>query len=712
MNIHKKTIDLGNGREVTIETGKMAKQADGSVVVKQGDTMLLATIVSEKTGTSDLDFLPLSVDYRENFASAGRFPGGFKKREAKPGDNEILVCRLVDRALRPLFPADYHASTFVTIDLISADRNKEVLPDALAGLAASAAIMVSDIPFAGPMSEVRVARINGEFMINPTVTELKHADIDILLGATEENIMMVEGESDEISEEDLMKAMQFGHKAVIEQCRIQKELEKEVGSTEKREYEHEENDADLREQLKQAVSSKISDVVKNGTAKHERQDTFEEMKAEFLEQFADADDLDLKEKLTNKYFKEIEKDIVRNILLEDKLRLDGRKPEEIRDIWSEIDYLPGTHGSAVFTRGETQALTSVTLGSPLDEQMVDNVLEQGSDKFLLHYNFPPFSTGDARPKRFTSRREIGHGHLAQRALKKMLPEDNPYTIRIVSDILESNGSSSMATVCAGTLALMDASVKIKRPVSGIAMGLVTDGDRYTVLSDILGDEDHLGDMDFKVTGTEKGITACQMDIKVDGLSYEILGKALEQSKAGRLHILKKMLETLPEPREDYKDHVPGIVSIKIDSDKIGTIIGPGGKMIQKIQKETETQISIEEVDKMGNVVISGPTQESIEKALQMVKGLIEEPEVGKTYHALVKSVVSFGAFCEILPGKEGLLHISEIDNKRIEKVEDEINEGDEIDVKLIGLDKRSGKMKLSRKALLNKDDKNNDSSNA
>jgi polyribonucleotide nucleotidyltransferase len=562
------------------------------------------------------------------------------------------------------------------------------------------------------MSEVRVARIGGEFIINPTVSELKHADIDIMLGATEENIMMVEGESDEISEEDLMKAMQFGHKAVIEQCRVQKELEKEVGSTEKREYEHEENDDQLREQLKEAVSTKISDVVKKGSSKHERQDAFEEMKAEFLEQFAEDEELELKEKLTNKYFKQIEKDIVRNILLEDKLRLDGRKPDEIRDIWSEIDYLPGTHGSAVFTRGETQALTSVTLGSPLDEQTIDSVLVQGSDKFLLHYNFPPFSTGDARPKRFTSRREIGHGHLAQRALKKMLPEENPYTIRIVSDILESNGSSSMATVCAGTLALMDAAVQIKRPVSGIAMGLVTDGDRYTVLSDILGDEDHLGDMDFKVTGTENGITACQMDIKVDGLSYEILGKALEQSKAGRLHILKKMLETLPEPREDYKDHVPGIVSIKIETDKIGTIIGPGGKTIQKIQKETETQISIEEVDKMGNVVISGPTQESIEKALQMVKGLVEEPEVGKTYHAVVKSVVSFGAFCEILPGKEGLLHISEIDNKRIEKVEDEINEGDEIDVKLIGLDKRSGKMKLSRKALLNNNGDKNDSSNA
>ena len=702
MNIIKKTIDLGNGREVTIETGKLAKQADGAVVVKQGDTMLLATVVSANSGTTDLDFLPMSVDYRENFAAAGRFPGGFKKREAKSSDAEVLVSRLIDRALRPLFPADYHASTIVSIELISADRKNEVMPDALAGLAASAALTLSDIPFAGPISEVRVARIDGEFMINPTFSELERADIDIMLGATEENILMVEGESNEISEEELIQAMQFGHQEIIKHCRVQKEMEAEAGKTVKREYLHEVNDEDLKKQLYEAVHEEIYKIAKAGTAKQERGEAFGELKDNFLAKFKEEDNLEQIERLTHKYFKEIEKGIVRTILLDDKQRLDGRTPEEIRDIWCETDYLPGTHGSAVFTRGETQALVSVTLGSPLNEQMIDNVLIQGSDKFILHYNFPPFSTGDARPKRFTSRREIGHGHLAQRALKKMLPEDNPYTIRIVSDILESNGSSSMASVCGGTLALMDSAVQIKKPVSGIAMGLITDGDRFTVLSDILGDEDHLGDMDFKVTGTKDGITACQMDIKVEGLSYEILNKALEQSKEGRLHILEKMLETMPKNREDYKDHVPGIVSYKISSDKIGTIIGPGGKTIQKMQKETETTISIEEIDGYGNVVIAGPTQESIESALERVKALVEDAEVGKTYTATVKSVVDFGAFCEILPGKEGLLHISEIDHKRINKVDDVLKEGDVIEVKLLQIDKRSGKMKLSRKALLEK----------
>ncbi|MEA2041029.1 MAG: polyribonucleotide nucleotidyltransferase [Bacteroidota bacterium] len=702
MNIIKKTIDLGNGREVTIETGKLAKQADGSVVVKQGDTMLLATVVSAQTGSTDVDFLPMSVDYRENFAAAGRYPGGFKKREAKSSDAEVIVSRLIDRVLRPLFPSDYHASTIVSIELISADREGEVMPDALAALAASSALMVSDIPFAGPISEVRVARINGEFLINPTLSQLKEADIDIMLGGTEEDISMVEGEANEISEDELIQAMQFGHKEVIKHCKIQKELEQEAGKTEKREYSHETHSEELKADLKEAVADKVYDIVKKGTAKQERAEAFGELKDNFLAQFVDDEDAKEKERLTHIYFKEIEKGIVRKVLLDDKLRLDGRAPEEIRDIWSEIDYLPGTHGSAVFTRGETQALASVTLGSPLDEQTIDNVMVQGSDKFILHYNFPPFSTGDARPKRFTSRREIGHGHLAHRALKKMLPEDNPYTIRIVSDILESNGSSSMASVCGGTLALMDAGIKINKPVSGIAMGLITEGDRFTVLSDILGDEDFLGDMDFKVTGTKDGITACQMDIKVDGLSYEILNKALEQSKEGRLHILGKMMETMSEPREDYKDHVPGMVSLTVNTDKIGTIIGPGGKTIQKIQKETETTISIDEEDGVGKVVITGPNQQSIEEALNTVKGLVEEPEVNKVYKATIKSVVNFGAFCEILPGKEGLLHISEIANERIEKVEDVLKEGDEIEVKLLQIDKRSGKMKLSRKVLLDK----------
>ncbi len=705
MNIHTKTIEIGNGETLTLETGKLAKQADGAVILKQGDTMLLATVVSEHTGTTDTDFLPLSVDYKESFAAAGRFPGGFRKREAKPGDNEVLVSRLIDRALRPLFPADYHASTYVSVDLISADLKKEVMPDALAGLAASAAIMVSDLPFNGPISEVRVARIDGEFVINPTVSQLKKADIDIMLGATEENILMVEGEANEISETELMEAMQFGHEAIKVHCRAQKEFAQEVGATTVREYEHEINDPELKEKLTQAVSDKITEIVRKGSTKQERHDAFDQMKTDFLEQFFESEELETKEKLTAKYFKEIEKDIVREILLEDKLRLDGRAPEEIRNIWIETNYLPGTHGSAVFTRGETQSLVSVTLGSPLDEQTIDNVLEQGSEKFLLHYNFPSFSTGEARPKRFTSRREIGHGHLALRALKKMLPDEIPYTIRIVSDILESNGSSSMATVCGGTLALRDTGVKMKRPVSGIAMGLVTDGARYVVLSDILGDEDHLGDMDFKVTGTEKGITACQMDIKVDGLSYEILSKALDQAKKGRMHILEKMLEAQPEIRAEYKEHVPGITAYKVNSDKIGAIIGPGGKTIQNIQKETETQISIEEIDNYGNVVIIGPTQGSIDKALQMVKALVEEPEIGTVYNAKIKSIVSFGAFCEILPGKEGLLHISEISHKRIENVEDELKEGDMIEVKLIGLDKRSGKMKLSHKALIEKPNK-------
>ncbi len=710
MNIHTKTIELSHGRTITIETGKLAKQADGAVVVRQGDTMILATVVSAKSARSDVDYMPLSVDYREKFAAAGRFPGGFRKREARPSDDEVLVARLIDRALRPLFPADFHAETFVNVELISADRNNEEMPDSLAGLAASAALAVSDIPFNGPISEVRVARIGGELIINPTFSQLDEADIDIMLAATFDNILMVEGDMKEISEEEMLEAMKFGHEEIKKHCTAQMELAEAVGSTVKREYNHEENDENLFEELKKFSSERIHEIAISASAKHVRAEKLSEIKADFILKFeeekAEGDDLDLA--LVGRYFHDIEKEVIRNVILNEKIRLDGRKLDEIRDIWSEIDYLPGAHGSAIFTRGETQSLTTVTLGTPLDEQMIDSVLIQGKSKFLLHYNFLPFSTGDARFYRGVGRREIGHGNLAHRALKGMLPsrEDNPYTVRVVSDILESNGSSSMATVCAGTLALMDAGVKMKKPVSGIAMGLITDADQnFVVLSDILGDEDHLGDMDFKVTGTADGITACQMDIKVDGLSYEILSKALEQAKAGRLHILGKILETIKEPRAEYKNHVPGIESIIIPSDMIGIVIGPGGKMIQEIQKTTETKISIEEIDGFGEVVISGSNMDSLKEAVARIKGLVAVPEIGTIYQGKIKSVVAFGAFVEILPGKEGLLHISEISHERTANVADILKEGDEVEVKLIGFDKKSGKLKLSRKALLAKPEK-------
>lgn len=712
MNIITKKIDIGNGRIVEIETGKLAKQADGSVIVKQGDTMLLATVVSAKEGKENVDFMPLSVDYREKFAAAGRFPGGFRKREGRPSDEEVLVARLIDRALRPLFPADYHADTFVNVELISADRDKEVLPDALAGLAASAALAVSDIPFAGPISEVRVGKIDGELIINPTVSQLENTDIDLMLAATIDNILMVEGDMKEISEEEMLEAMRFGHEEIKKHCKVQLEMAKEKGVTEKREYKHEQDDdEELRAKLKAAVSEKIYKVAKSASSKHDRSEKFSEIKQEFIDSFSEEEQEELNTVLIDKYFHDEEKEVVRNMVLHDRVRLDGRKLDEIRPIWCEIDYLPGAHGSAIFTRGETQSLSTVTLGSPLDVQTIDRPLDQSKSNFLLHYNFLPFSTGDARPYRGTGRREIGHGHLAHRALASMLPEkeDNPYTIRIVSDILESNGSSSMATVCAGTLALMDTGVKIKKPVSGIAMGLITDDKgNFAVLSDILGDEDHLGDMDFKVTGTPDGITACQMDIKVDGLSYEILSQALMQAKEGRAHILNEMLKTISEPRAEFKSHVPGIISILIPGDLIGTVIGPGGKMIQQIQKDTQTTITIEEIDGLGNVVIMGPTQNAIYEAKEYIKGLTAVPEVGAIYKGKVKKIVDFGAFVEILPGKDGLLHISEISNERTNKVEDVLKEGQEIEVKLIGIDSRTKKLKLSRKALLPKPERKND----
>ncbi len=699
----EKTIDLGDGRSITIETGKLAKQADGSVVVKMGKTMLLATVVSAKEAKEDVDFMPLSVEYKEKYASLGRFPGGFMKREARPSDYEILIARLVDRALRPLFPEDYHAETFVTINLISADR--DVLPDALAGLAASAALAVSDIPFHGPISEVRVGRIDGKFVINPTITELKSADLDIIVGATYDNILMVEGEMKEVSEAELLDAMKFAHDEIKKHCKVQIELTGMAGKTEKREYSHEENDEDLRKKVWDETYDKCYNVAKSVIAdKHLRSESFEAVKEEFLGQFSDEDEVN--GKLVDKYYHDVHKEASRRLVLDDKIRLDGRKTDEIRPIWCEIDPLPSAHGSSIFTRGETQSLTTVTLGTKLDEKIIDEVIMQGTEKFTLHYNFPPFSTGDARPARGISRREIGHGNLAHRALKNMLPpdEDNPYAIRVVSDILESNGSSSMATVCAGTLALMDAGIQIRKPVSGIAMGLITDtrSDKYAILSDILGDEDHLGDMDFKVTGTRDGITATQMDIKVDGLSYEVLANALEQARAGRMHILDKIEETIPEPRPELKPHAPRIEKIIIAKDMIGAVIGPGGKVIQEIQSDTGTTIVVEEIDGMGVVHIFGENKESITRAFERVSRIVEVPELGKVYKGKVKSVVTFGAFIEILPGKEGLLHISEIEWRKIATVDEILKEGDEVEVKLIDIDPKTSKLKLSRKVLLPK----------
>ncbi|MGM0407769.1 MAG: polyribonucleotide nucleotidyltransferase [Bacteroidota bacterium] len=703
-NLISKTIDLGGDRTITLETGKLAKQADGSVVVKMGNTMLLATVVSAKEAREDVDFMPLSVEYREKYASFGRFPGGFLKREARPSDYEILVSRLVDRALRPLFPEDFHAETFVTVNLISAD--KDVMPDALAGLAASAALTISDVPFHGPISEVRVARVDGHYMINPTFKELERADIDIMVAATLENVMMVEGEMDEVSEAEMIEAIKFAHEAIKMQCMAQIELAKEL-KAEKRAYEHETNDEELSKRIKKELYDDVYKAAKNNKGKQERSDAFDQIKTSFIEKLqAENEEAEINESHVSRYFHDVQKEAVRNLILDEGVRLDGRKTDEIRPIWCEIDYLPAAHGSAIFTRGETQSLTTVTLGTRLDEKIIDQVLVQGTEKFVLHYNFPPFSTGDARPVRGLSRREVGHGNLALRALKSMVPdgEDNPYAIRVVSDILESNGSSSMATVCAGTLSLMDAGVKIKKPVSGIAMGLITDTEsgKYAVLSDILGDEDHLGDMDFKVTGTADGITACQMDIKIEGLSYEILAKALDQAKEGRLHILNKMLETISEPRADYKPHTPRIVQITIPKDMIGAVIGPGGKVIQDIQEKTNTTITITQEGDIGTVDIFAENLDDINVALNRIKGIIEVPEAGKEYTGIVKSVMPYGAFVEILPGKEGLLHISEIDWRRLEKVEEVLKEGDEVKVKILDIDSRNGKLKLSRKVLLPK----------
>ena len=699
--ISEKKISLGDGREIILETGKLAKQADGSVVLKMGKTMLLATVVSAKDAKENVDFMPLSVEYKEKFASIGRFPGGFMKREARPGDNEILVSRLIDRALRPLFPADYHAETFVTVDLISAD--KDTMPDALAGLAASAALAVSDIPFNGPISEVRVARIDGKFKINPGFLELEKADIDMMVGATKDNVLMVEGEMKEVSEADMLEAIAFAHEAIKIQCQAQIELMEMVGKTKKREYSHEVNDEVLREKLKEQTYKKCYEVAKGQKSKHERSDAFKQVKQDFIDSYFSEGD-DINEDLVSRYFHDVEKEAMRNMILDEAIRLDGRKTDEIRQIVCEVDYLPAAHGSALFTRGETQSLTTVTLGTKMDEKQIDEVLRKGKDKFVLHYNFPPFSTGDARPLRGLSRREVGHGNLAHRALKSMVPSgsDNPYAIRVVSDILESNGSSSMATVCAGTLALMDAGIKIKKPVSGIAMGLITDtkSGKFAVLSDILGDEDHLGDMDFKVTGTRDGITATQMDIKVEGLSFEIMKKALDQAKAGRLHILDKMMETIKEPKADLKPHAPRIEQIIIPKDMIGAIIGPGGKIIQDIQAKTGTTIVIEEVDNTGVVDVFAENRDSIDAAMKIIKGIIAIPEIGEVYKGKVKSIVAFGAFIEILPGKEGLLHISEITWERLNTVDEVLKEGQEIEVKLIDLDRKTGKLKLSRKVLL------------
>ena len=704
----KKTIDLGEGRSITIETGKLAKQANGSVVVTMGRTMLLATVVSAKDAREDVDFMPLSVEYKEKYASFGRYPGGFLKREGRPNDYEILVSRLVDRALRPLFPDDFHAETFVNVQLISAD--KDIMPDALAGLAASAALTISDIPFHGPISEARAARVDGHFVINPTFEQLESADIDIMVAATIDNVMMVEGEMDEVSEEEMLQAIKFAHEAIKMQCVAQLELAEELKVV-KREYSHETNDEELSKRIHDELYDQIYEIAKSQKAKHERSEAFKKTEEDFIEKLqAENEEEEVSTKLVAKYFHDVEKKAVRNLILDEGMRLDGRKTNEIRPIWSEVDYLPAAHGSAIFTRGETQSLTTVTLGTKLDEKVIDQVLIQGKEKFVLHYNFLPFSTGDARPYRGVGRREVGHGNLAYRALKGMVPkgEANPYAIRVVSDILESNGSSSMATVCAGTLALMDAGVKIKKPVSGIAMGLITDADKYAVLSDILGDEDHLGDMDFKVTGTVDGITACQMDIKVEGLSYEILTQALEQAKQGRAHILGEMLKTISEPRADLKPHTPRIVQITIPKEMIGAVIGPGGKVIQDIQEKTGATITITQEGDFGFVDIFAEDKDAIDAALKRVNGITEVPEVGKVYQGKVKSIVAFGAFVEILPGKDGLLHISEIEWRRLEKVEEVLKEGDEVEVKVIEIDQRNGKLKLSRKALLPRPEKKND----
>lgn len=694
------TFSMPDGKVISLETGKLAKQADGAVVLKVGDNMLLATVCSAKEAKEGTDFLPLTVDYQEKFASTGRFPGGFFKREAKPSDNEILISRLVDRALRPLFPEDYHAETQVLVYLISSD--KQTLPDAYACLAAAAAIAVSDIPFNGPISEVRVGRINGQFVINPTIAELEHSDIDMIVAANKKDIVMVEGEMKEISEKDMLEAIKFAHEAIKIQIAGIEGLVKLAGEKPKRTYCHEVNDEALREKVKQDTYDKVYAVAKSGLPKVERAAAFKQVLEDYLATFTEEERTE-KEALIKKYFHEVEYIAMRRMILDEKIRLDGRTTTQIRPIWCEVGYLPAAHGSAIFTRGETQSLTTVTLGTKLDLQTIDTAVIQTQNNFMLHYNFPPFSTGEVKPNRGPGRREIGHGNLAQRALKQVFPKDCPYTVRVVSDILESNGSSSMATVCAGTLALMDAGVKITKPVSGIAMGLITDKDgKYAILSDILGDEDHLGDMDFKVCGTRDGITACQMDLKVDGLPYSAMEEALEQARLGRLHIMEEMTKVIAQPREDYKPHAPRIVQITIPKDLIGAVIGPGGKIIQEIQRDTGTVITIEEVNDKGVVDISADNKEAIERAIKRVKAIVAQPEIGEVYEGRIKSIMPFGAFVEFLPGKDGLLHISEIEHRRIETMDGIFKEGDLVQVKLMEIDKKTGKFKLSRKALLPK----------
>lgn len=697
-NVLQEIIDLGNGRTIEIETGKLAKQADGSVVIKTGNCVLLATAVSARTANPGVDFLPLTVDFREKFSAAGRFPGGFFKREARPSDQEILTMRLVDRVLRPLFPDDYHAETQIMIQLLSYDEN--VMPDSLAGLAASAALAVSDIPFYNYISEVRVARVNGELIINPTKAQLEESDIDMMIGASKDSVAMVEGEMKEISEKEMVEAIKFAHEAIKKQIEAQENLRAKLNLS-YREYEAEKADESIKTKVFDFAYDKVFAIAAEASAKHERSEKFaaleEEVKALFSEE-----DLEENGDLVHKYFHDVQKEAVRNLILDKGIRLDGRTTTEIRPIWCEVDYLPSTHGSSIFTRGETQALASVTLGTSRDVNVIDLPSEQGEEKFYLHYNFPPFSTGEARPLRGVSRREIGHGNLAQRALKGMIPDDCPYTIRLMSDVLESNGSSSMATVCAGTMALMDAGIQMKKPVSGIAMGLISDAKtgRWAVLSDILGDEDHLGDMDFKVTGTADGITACQMDIKIEGLAYDIMEQALEQAKEGRLHILGKLTETISQPNAQVKAHAPKIIKITIPKDYIGAVIGPGGKNIQGLQEATGTTIVINEEGDTGIVEILGTSQEGIDTAIQSIQNSTFEPVVGETYKVTVTKMLDFGAVIEFVPGKDSLLHISEFDWKRIEKPTDVLNVGDVIEVKYIGIDPKTKKPKVSRKALM------------
>jgi len=710
MNVITKTVQLPDGRTISIETGKVAKQADGAAVLRMGNTVLLATVCAAKEAVPGTDFMPLQVDYREQYAAAGRYPGGFTKREGKANDDEILTSRLVDRVLRPLFPSDYHCEVYVQVMLLSADGVDQ--PDALAGLAASAALAASDIPIEHTTSEVRVARVNGEYVINPTFEQMKEADMDLMVGATKDNIMMVEGEMDEVSEQDLIGALKAAHEAIKPMCEMQEELSKACGTDVKRAYEDEVNDEELREELRKATYDACYAQAQSGDDdKKHREETYDKIKSDFTEAYDAAhtdlseDDLEEKHTLIDRYFADVQRDSMRRSVLDTGKRMDGRATDEIRPIWCEIDTLPMPHGSSLFQRGETMSLSTCTLGTKMDEKMVDNVLEKSYQRFLLHYNFPPFCTGEAKAQRGVGRREIGHGHLAWRGLKGQIPADFPYTVRLVSQILESNGSSSMATVCAGTLALLDAGVPMKKPVSGIAMGLIKNPgeDKYAVLSDILGDEDHLGDMDFKTTGTKDGLTATQMDIKCDGLSFEILEKALMQAKAAREHILNIMTETIAEPRAEMKPQVPRIVQLEIPKEFIGAVIGPGGKIIQQMQEETGATITIEETDGVGKVQVSAPNKDSIDAALGKIKAIVAVPEIGEVYEGTVRSIMPYGCFVEILPGKDGLLHISEIDWKRLETVEEAgIKEGDKIKVKLLEIDPKTGKYKLSRRVLLEK----------